>query len=290
MLQSDLRIALLVFLAFGGVAQAAPDGCARYGEADWRAPAKTGNVVKAWPLTARDERAWGEEKARIVPGDGGAEVEVVYPRGSINPGNPRAPEGGLGFYDQFSAGDDLAGCLSYEVRFEPGFRFAKGGKLPGLWGGRNVSGCTKDRENGFSTRYMWNGAGRGYVYAYHAARRNRCGDNIGFAPHQKPFHFTPGRWHRLEQLVVLNAPGRSNGVLKVWFDGELVIDERRLRFRDKGSIRIDGLMFSTFFGGASRGNASPREQKTWFRNFEYRALPPSAPVRNAGRGGRGGRG
>lgn len=57
--------------------------------------------------------------------------------------------------------------LSYELAFDAGFDWVKGGKLPGLRGGPNPDGCSGGNEpNGtdcFSTRLMWrqNGAGEG---------------------------------------------------------------------------------------------------------------------------------
>lgn len=249
----------------------AKGGCAEFGAPDWRAPLRAGAVEEAWPLKGADRPGWGDGNARVIESEQGLVLEVRYPEGSINPGNDRAPEGGLGFWDRIYAGDRQAGCLSYQVKFERGFRWAKGGKLPGLWGGGAVGGCARRRDLGFSTRYMWTRSGDGFLYSYFADRKARCGEAI-FPPRSNPIEFETGRWHKIEQLVILNTPGKHDGVLKVWFNGELMIDRRRVRYRDRAKVKIDGLMFSTFFGGASRGNASPREQRTWFRGFEYRAL------------------
>ena len=264
-----LIVGATVLLVGGAPAQAA--GCADYGAPDWRAPIRTGPVEKAWPLRKSDRGGWRMRRSMVVRRKGKLVLEVRYPRGSINPGNRWAPNGGLGFWDKLYIGDRQAGCLSYEVQFQHGFRFAKGGKLPGLWGGGAVGGCARRRDLGFSTRYMWTRWGGGFLYSYFADRDTRCGKPI-FPPRSKQMRFEPGRWHKLEQLVVLNTPGKADGVLKVWFNGELMIDRRRVRYRDRAKVRIDGVMFSTFFGGSSRGNASPRDQKTWFRSFEYRAL------------------
>jgi hypothetical protein len=57
--------------------------------------------------------------------------------------------------------------LSYEIAFEAGFDWVKGGKLPGLRGGLNSTGCSGGNQaNGqdcFSFRVMWreNGSGEG---------------------------------------------------------------------------------------------------------------------------------
>src|SRR5690606_42022304 len=50
--------------------------------------------------------------------------------------------------------------FAYRVRFQQGFAFNMGGKLPGFSGGSRPSGCDPD-EGGFSARNMWrNGNGR----------------------------------------------------------------------------------------------------------------------------------
>lgn len=248
--------------------------CVVHAASDWRAPRQVGPLASAWPLRRSDKPGWGESRAFVAQGDSGLELAVRYPKGSINPGNPAAPEGGLGFQDKLPVGHGLAGCLSYEVWFEPDFQFAKGGKLPGLWGGRNVSGCTHYTDRGFSTRFMWSREGLGFVYAYFADRQAKCGEAVGLRSPLGDMLIEPGRWHRLSQEVRLNTPGRADGLLRVWFDGALVVDRDDVQFRDRADVRIEGLMFSTFFGGSSRGNASPRRQMTKFRDFSYRRLDP----------------
>ena len=57
--------------------------------------------------------------------------------------------------------------LTYEVAFDTYFDWVKGGKLPGLRGGLNSTGCSggnkADGLDCFSSRLMWrkNGAGEG---------------------------------------------------------------------------------------------------------------------------------
>lgn len=67
--------------------------------------------------------------------------EALYPEGSINPGNKTVPAGGFGFY--LRGPPEFAHALNhpatgaevvfgYDVLFEEGFDFRKGGKLPGI--------------------------------------------------------------------------------------------------------------------------------------------------------------
>lgn len=66
--------------------------------------------------------------------------EAIFPQGSINPGNKTSPPGGFGFY--MRGPSDFSTILkterpaevfmSYEVMFEEGWQWQKGGKLPGI--------------------------------------------------------------------------------------------------------------------------------------------------------------
>ncbi len=55
--------------------------------------------------------------------------------------------------------------VTYELAFDSGFDWVKGGKLPGLRGGLNSTGCSggnqADGLSCFSTRLMWRRSGQG---------------------------------------------------------------------------------------------------------------------------------
>ncbi|KAF9900612.1 hypothetical protein EC991_007093 [Linnemannia zychae] len=63
--------------------------------------------------------------------------------------------------------------LEYQMMFEPGFKWVKGGKLPGILMGSEQgcnAGCSGggSAENCFSTRMMWRADGMGELYLYAA--------------------------------------------------------------------------------------------------------------------------
>ena len=67
--------------------------------------------------------------------------------------------------------------LEYKVKFDEGFIFDQkgliGGKLPGLMGGKSISGnANTDGENGWSARLMWGQQGRGLGYIYYPDMRD----------------------------------------------------------------------------------------------------------------------
>jgi hypothetical protein len=221
---------------------------------------------------------FGLDLARLVPDParpGGTALRVTYLTGSASR-STGGPEGGLQAYLELPEGPVEALDLIYRVRFPPDFDFVKGGKLPGLYGGTATGGGEiPDGTDGFSTRYMWRAGGAGEVYAYLPTSRGH-GTSLG----RGCWWFEPGRWTEIHQRVLLNRPDAADGRVLIWQDGRLVLDASGLRFRTTGELRIDGLFFSTFFGGSDSTWASPMDQYTDFAGF--RLGPPTGPPPPAG--------
>ena len=69
--------------------------------------------------------------------------------------------------------------MSYDVQFEEGFDFVKGGKLPGLFGGEgNTGGGIPTGMDGFSARMMWRGNGRVVQYVYYPDQPEHFGHDM----------------------------------------------------------------------------------------------------------------
>lgn len=210
------------------------------------------------------ERLWGvAENLSLVAGEPGV-LRLRYPAGSYAPAAADAPRGGAGFLAPLlksQAGTVTRACLHYEVRVPEGFRYAKGGKLPGLYGGDAPSGRESAGESGFSMRLMWRAQGALEAYAYVASLEP--GSSIG----RGSAILTPGRWTAIDLEIALNDPQRANGWLRLSVDGRLAVERKDLRYRNSAAIGIDGLMFSSFFGGDDPGWASPVDQSIEFRDF-----------------------
>jgi len=219
--------------------------------------------LSGWLHSLPAYRIWGTQNLAVQHEGSAAVLKVTYPKGSIDPATTTAPPGGAGFIYPSPVPFSFA-CLAYDVGFEPGFEFAKGGKLPGLYGGDAPSGGA-DTSRGFSTRYMWRGGGAGEVYAYLPEKNGEYGESIS----PGAWAFTPGQWQHLEQEVVVNNKGSRDGVLRVWIDDKLVVNWTNMLYRVSDDVLVAGLMFSTFFGGHDPSWASPRTQSTFFRNFEF---------------------
>lgn len=215
----------------------------------------------------RKQGDWGWQNATVIADPKFSQVlRVRYPAGSASPTVSRktgAPLGGTQFYAKLNLAPQDSLRLSYYVRFSEGFDFVKGGKLPGLFGGTATSGGDNpDGTNGFSTRFMWRREGQGEVYAY-LPNSAKYGTSIG----RGKWHFTPGTWHHLEQQVDLNHPEKGDGRVQVWLDGKKVLDQSRLQFRTAETLKIEGIFFSTFFGGNDSSWATPKDVTVDFANF-----------------------
>ncbi len=202
-------------------------------------------------------------------------LRVSYPEGGVGPGETGGQfpmvltnmEGLTeGYYQEL--------YLRYYVKFEEGFDFRRGGKLPGLMGGGNSwsrsGGDQPDGTNGWTLRFMWRSQGTLMVYAYVPPSENgkwggvQWGQNIDC-----DFAAEPGKWHCIEQYVNVGTPGHDDGKLTVWIDGEKRLDIDDMRFWDVENNygRIGGVYFSTFHGGSTSDWAPRTDSYAQFDGF-----------------------
>ncbi|MFI7613806.1 polysaccharide lyase [Nonomuraea terrae] len=222
-------------------------------------------------LTPSDHGAFGlADRAWVIPSDDprfSSVLRVLFPAGSASRTSSRAdgtPEGGAQLYLLLDDGPVESVRLSYHVRFPAGFAFVKGGKLPGMFGGTEMNGGRiPDGTDGLSTRFMWRRNGAGEVYAYLPTSQEH-GTSLG----RGSWTFPVGRWARLEHELRLNTPGRADGSITVWLDGRKVLSQADLVFRSTAELKIDGVFFSTFFGGDDASWSSPADQHVGFAGFE----------------------
>lgn len=164
------------------------------------------------------------------------------------------------FYPEGFVGSELTGSqfvlnlppaneyeLSYKVKFEEGFDFRLGGKLPGLTSGGEVftGGVHPKNGEGWSARFMWREGGTAELYLYYVDNKQEWGDQFSFGDAV----LVPGRWHEIRQRIRLNSPDGSNGTIQAWLDGKKVVDLNNLRLRIGEQGYIDSFYFSTFHGG-----------------------------------------
>jgi len=193
--------------------------------------------------------------------------EVNFPKGSYDPGSMLRlgqKRGGFSFKTKsFPTGRECA-WLRYRVRFDKDFDFVKGGKLPGLYGWwGNSGGLIPNGYDGFSIRVIWLGNGDGAVYAYLPTSKV-----WGTALARREWRFEPGKWYLLELQVLLNRPFFSDGVIRISIDNKVVREIDKLVFRKTNDLLIDGMMFSTFFGGNNSSFASSADAKLSFSSIQ----------------------
>ncbi|KAL2914617.1 hypothetical protein HK105_205755 [Polyrhizophydium stewartii] len=236
-----------------------------------------GDFAVAKDAYGADNRDWVRDPA----GSGQYVLQVTYPAGSFHPKG--TPVGGTGFY---ASPIDISAAKSvtfqYDVYFPADFNFVRGGKLPGLYGGRPSCTGGDAAKDCFSTRYMFrtNGAGEIYVYVDRAAQvpafcqvppQTFCNDVYGTSLGRGSFHWNTGAWNTITQTITLNDVGKQNGRIQVVHNNEgTAIDFDKVVFRTSDSVRCAGIDFETFFGGSTKEWATPTDQKAYFKGFKLK--------------------
>ena len=169
-------------------------------------------------------------------------LRVKYPANVVGPWHS-----GSQFFAQLPPHDEY--WLTYRVRFQQGFDFKKGGKLPGLGSGdgRYAGGRKPYNGDGWTARLMWKEDGTLIPYLYYVGmpKTSRFG-------HHWPINanIRRGHWHEVTQRVRVNTPGRRNGLYEIWMDGRLMTRKHDMIWRSGNKAPVDAFFFSTFHGGA----------------------------------------
>lgn len=217
------------------------------------------------------------DKSKLVNDDfiGKKALRVNYPAGGLGPS-----ETGVQFPIVFKDIPKVENkyyqeaYLRYYVKFEEGFDFRKGGKLPGLMGGGdswNRSGGNQPvGDNGWTLRFMWVDDGKLIVYAYVPKSENgKWGETLWGQGIDCDFKAKPGKWICIEQYVNVGTPNKDDGKLKVWIDGKEKVNITDMRFwnKENNNGRIGGVYFSTFHGGNTEDWAPLNDSYIRFDGF-----------------------
>lgn len=163
--------------------------------------------------------------------------------------------------------------LAYAVKFPEGFDFVRGGKLPGFVGGVPLPYHKPSGSNFFIDRINFSALGKAIQYVYHLDQRNKAGDGMEWGIAGGERFFTRGEWHIVETRLKLNTPGKRDGVIQSWLNGELVLNQQNLRFRNTNKLKINQLFFTSFFGGADRTWATRKTEHSFFDNVVVSTKP-----------------
>ncbi len=172
--------------------------------------------------------------------------------------------------------------LSYRVKFSSGFANTNlRGKLPGLSGGKsNNGGYMPNGRDGFSSRFIFHGTNIRF-YIYHPDQYKAFGDSYPVpgkkyygtgAELQPGYTLKPEVWYTVTQRIVLNTPGKHNGLVEGFINGKICARITGLRFRDTATLMIDRLFFANFLGGD--GKPTAKEEFISFDDFFVFAYKP----------------
>lgn len=210
----------------------------------WSLKRESGELLTPYDLQARlGSTDWGlTERVNVVkasnPQGAALEVDLLSPgpRSGPSSGSGNQPTGaGFEWAPQLIDGP-RAGCASYGLYLDPKFPFASGGRLPGIFGGRT----NEDREapDAFSTRLAWNSEGRLDIHSHMPG----LASSRGITNELNEATLPRGRWVAVDQEVVLNTPGRNDGVLRVWLDGKLSLEARNVAYRTDKDSALRGIL------------------------------------------------
>lgn len=164
--------------------------------------------------------------------------------------------------------------LYYGFRFKlsENFEFIKGGKFPGISGGKaNGGGRVPTGKDGWSVRMMWDGKGRLVQYVYHPDQPGKYGDVLFWKP---ALQIERDKWHTVQTMVQMNTPGKHDGRIASWLNGEVVLDEGEFRFRDVKGLKIKQFNFVSFFGGNGTDWAPNKDEYIYIDDIRLSVTPP----------------
>lgn len=230
----------------------------------WSLQRDNGELLSSSDLQARlGASDWGLiERATVVKADnayGAAlSVDLAGPTGRGSAGGSPA-SAGFEWAPQSISGV-RAGCASYAVMLDRQFAFATGGRLPGLLGG--PAGADRHTPDAFSTRLAWDKNG------VLGIRGHMPGQTLDVRNEQGEAELPRGRWVAVDQEVILNKPGRNDGVVRVWLDGKLRFESRNLALRTDRDAEIRGILAEvSYLGQPAAADGSGRVAIT---PFEFR--------------------
>ncbi|MCO1333307.1 polysaccharide lyase [Microbulbifer sp. OS29] len=158
--------------------------------------------------------------------------------------------------------------LSYDVKFDHDFEFVYGGKLHGLGGGGQASGCLPVDPKSWSVRVIFGVEGSVSLYAYHQDRVERCGD--GYRG-DSSFKFELDTWYRVELFVKLNSDSNNaDGYIELFINGAKVVEKSGLRLTGDNRVAINKFKFNTFHGGSSTLWSPTKNVYAYFDNISVR--------------------
>ena len=160
-----------------------------------------------------------------------------------------------------------AACLSYSLWLPEDFPFGVAGTLPGLVGGESPDKpAAGAKRTGFSARPVWRDGGAGEVFVQLPGSSGGQGISVD----RGKFTLPRGRWVPVQQEVVLNTPGKADGILRLWVDRALRTEQTAVQWRTDETSLITGVVAEIGHGTPDRRAAAPQSTALRFTPFELR--------------------
>ena len=245
------------------------------------------------PFTPEDIQArlggmdWGlTANARVVAETGvakGHALEVALRGASPRDANSQT-RSGMGFiWQPRQLAAAASACLSYSVWTPTDFKTGEGGALPGLSSdGENTADTDQPAAAAapsadgtppaadaplkpFSVRAQWRKDGG---FALQQAQ-NIGGKSVSQVD-GPTLAFKPGQWTRIEQEAVLNTPGKSNGILRMWIDGKLTVERTNMGYRNSDLQSFQAVSVDTHYIKNGAWAAAPADTRMRLSPLELR--------------------
>jgi hypothetical protein len=159
-----------------------------------------------------------------------------------------------------------AACLSYDVFLGADFEFAGGGTLPGILGNQDGELISNQSADRFDVHAQWGPLGLAKQYMVLSTAKNA----LDLTVPAFTYTFPRGRWFKIEQEVVLNAPGQQNGIVRLWVDGRLRLEGRDAELRYRPDVYVAGVVADTHFGGQYLDSRAAKKEQIWLTPFQLR--------------------
>ncbi|MBU2580299.1 MAG: polysaccharide lyase [Alphaproteobacteria bacterium] len=161
-------------------------------------------------------------------------------------------------------------CLTYSVYLPEKFEFGEGGILPGLFAGNPASlDDVSDGKKMAAQRLVWRRNGLANIYAQFPIKEGNKNSG-GVFLHQSGIEVPRGRWVAVEQELKFNDLGKTNGLSRLYVNGEMKIERRGLEWRKNGKLTIAGVDGTTAYAVPRRVVAPPKETAIYLTSPQLR--------------------
>jgi hypothetical protein len=203
---------------------------------------------------------------RLQGGPAAAAFAIALPKDSAHPDHSSLAKGGIAFpwrpRSLPAAAPSI--CLSYNVLLPTAFEFGRGGgTLPGV----SLSSQDATTDESISTHFAWAYEGTAIIRILNGPAKDRRRFDVG--SEQK---LPRGRWFRVDQEIVLNTPGKPDGMVRLWIDGDLAAENLEANIRSNPAVKFDGVLADVHFGASRTGTEGRalKDEVVMFTPFELR--------------------